>query len=176
MARTFSTVGVVGLGTMGAGIAEVFARNGIDVVGVEIDEDQLVRGRAHLEHSTGRAVTRGKLSEDEQAELMGRISFGTSLTDVKECDLVVEAVLEHLDLKREIFSELDNLVADDAVLATNTSSLSVTEIAAATSQPHRVVGLHFFNPAPVQAFVEVIRTVVADPEVVEDVLAKTGER
>ncbi|MDQ3663411.1 MAG: 3-hydroxybutyryl-CoA dehydrogenase [Actinomycetota bacterium] len=174
MARTFSTVGVVGLGTMGAGIAEVFARNGIDVVGVEIDEDQLVRGRAHLEHSTGRAVARGKLSQDDQAELMGRISFGTSLTDVKECDLVVEAVLEHLDLKREIFSELDNLVSDDAVLATNTSSLSVTEIAAATSQPHRVVGLHFFNPAPVQAFVEVIRTVVTDPEVVEDVLALAG--
>ena len=171
MARTFSTIGVVGLGTMGAGIAEVFARNGIDVVGIEIDDDHLARGRAHLEHSTGRAVSRGKLSQEEQAELMGRISFGTSLADVKECDLVVEAVVEHLDLKREIFSELDSLVSDDAVLATNTSSLSVTEIAAATTHPHRVVGLHFFNPAPVQAFVEVIRTVVTEPEVVEEVQA-----
>ncbi len=171
MARGFSSVGVVGLGTMGAGIAEVFARNGIAVVGVERDEDQLARGRAHLEHSTGRAVQRGKLSEDEQTELVGRISFSTSLADVKGCDLVVEAVVEQLDLKRAIFTELDDIVGPQAVLATNTSSLSVTEIAAATSHPHRVIGLHFFNPAPVQAFVEVIRTVVTEPDVVEDVQA-----
>ncbi len=171
MARTFSTVGVVGLGTMGAGIAEVFSRRGVAVVGVERDEEHLARGRSHLEHSTGRAVARGKLTEQEQAELVGRITFTTSLADVKECDLVVEAVVEHLDLKREIFAELDTIVGADAVLATNTSSLSVTEIAAATSHPHRVVGLHFFNPAPVQAFAEVIRTVVTSPDVVEDVQA-----
>ena len=169
MSRTFSTVGVVGLGTMGAGIAEVFARNQVDVIGVERDEEQLARGRSHLEHSTGRAVARGKLSEQEQAELVGRVRFTTSIADVKECDLVVEAVVEHLDLKREIFAVLDTIVSPEAVLATNTSSLSVTEIAAATSHPHRVIGLHFFNPAPVQAFVEVIRTVVTEADVVADV-------
>ncbi len=171
MARDFSTVGVVGLGTMGAGIAEVFARNGFKVVGVERDDEQLARGKAHVEHSTGRAVARGKLSEDEQRALVDRIAFTTSMAEVADCDLVVEAVVERLDLKRQVFAELDGIVRDDAVLATNTSSLSVTQIAAATTQPHRVVGLHFFNPAPVQAFCEVIRTVVAAPDVVDDVLA-----
>ncbi len=171
MARDFSTVGVVGLGTMGAGIAEVFARNGVKVVGVERDDEQLDRGRAHVEHSTGRAVARGKLSEQDQRELVDRIRFTTSLAEVADCDLVIEAVVERLDLKREIFAELDGIVRDDAVLATNTSSLSVTQIAAATGHPHRVVGLHFFNPAPVQQFCEVIRTVVAADDVVDDVLA-----
>jgi len=171
MARDFSTVGVVGLGTMGAGIAEVFARQGVKVVGVERGDEQLDRGRAHVEHSTGRAVARGKLTEDEQRQLVDRITFTTTMADVADCDLVIEAVVEHLDLKRQIFTELDGIVRDDAVLATNTSSLSVTQIAAATSRPHRVVGMHFFNPAPVQAFCEVIRTVVAAPDVVDDVLA-----
>ncbi len=170
MPREFSSVGVVGLGTMGAGIAEVFARNGFKVVGVERDDEQLARGRAHVEHSTGRAVARGKLSEEEQRALVDRIAFTTSMAEVADCDLVVEAVVERLELKRQVFAALDGIVRDDAVLATNTSSLSVTQIAAATGQPHRVVGLHFFNPAPVQAFCEVIRTVVTAPDVVDDVL------
>ncbi len=162
-----SAVGVVGLGTMGAGIAEVFARNGYQVVGVEVNEDTLKRGRLHLEHSTGRAVKRGKLSEEEQSDLIGRITFSTELTDVKDCAIVVEAVVEQLAVKQQIFRALDEVVAPDAVLATNTSSLSVTEISAATSHPGRVVGLHFFNPAPVQGLVEVIRTVVTDPGVLQ---------
>ena len=170
MPREFSSVGVVGLGTMGAGIAEVFARNGFKVIGVERDDEQLARGRAHVEHSTGRAVARGKLSEEEQGALVDRIAFTTSMAEVADCDLVVEAVVERLELKRQVFAALDGIVRDDAVLATNTSSLSVTQIAAATGQPHRVVGLHFFNPAPVQAFCEVIRTVVTAPDVVDDVL------
>ena len=170
MPREFSSVGVVGLGTMGAGIAEVFARNGFKVIGVERDDEQLARGRAHVEHSTGRAVARGKLSEEEQRALVDRIAFTTSMAEVADCDLVVEAVVERLELKRQVFAALDGIVRDDAVLATNTSSLSVTQIAAATGQPHRVVGLHFFNPAPVQAFCEVIRTVVTAPDVVDDVL------
>jgi 3-hydroxybutyryl-CoA dehydrogenase len=169
MAREFRKIGVVGLGTMGAGIAEVFARNGFDVVGVEQNDDQLKRGRAHVEHSTGRAVTRGKLTEDEQQAIFDRLMLTTSLDDLKDCDLVVEAVVEHLDLKRSIFQQLDGIVRPDAVLATNTSSLSVTEISAATSHPSRVIGLHFFNPAPIQKFVEVIRTVVTEPDVVLDV-------
>ncbi|MGH3367524.1 MAG: 3-hydroxyacyl-CoA dehydrogenase family protein [Nocardioidaceae bacterium] len=171
MGREFTTVGVIGLGTMGAGIAEVFARNGIQVVGVEQNDHTLDRGRTHVQHSTDRAVKRSKLSADEQQALLDRIRFTTTMADVKDCDLVVEAVVEHLDLKREIFQSLDGIVRPDAVLATNTSSLSVTEISAATSHPSRVVGMHFFNPAPVLQFLEVVRTVVTEPDVVDDVLA-----
>ena len=171
MGREFSTVGVIGLGTMGAGIAEIFARHGLRVVGVEQSDQALERGRQHVQHSTARAVKRGKLSEDDQRQLVDRISFTTTLSDVAGCDLVVEAVVEHLDLKREIFQQLDDIVGADAVLATNTSTLSETEIASATHRRSRVVGMHFFNPAPVMQFVEVVRTVVTEDEVVDDVLA-----
>jgi 3-hydroxybutyryl-CoA dehydrogenase len=169
MAREFSTVGVVGLGTMGAGIAEVFARTGLTVVAVERDEEALQRGRGHLEESTERAVRRGKLTTAEQERLLGNITFTTDLNGLEPCELVVEAVPEHLDLKRELFTRLDKVVAPETILATNTSSLSVTEISVATERPRRVVGMHFFNPAPIQDFVEVVRTVVTEPEVVDDV-------
>jgi 3-hydroxybutyryl-CoA dehydrogenase len=167
--RDFSTVGVVGLGTMGAGIAEVFARNGYQVVGAEVNEETLKRGRQHVEHSTARAVKRGKLSEEDASELVGRISFTTDLADLEDCGLVVEAVVEQLPVKQQIFTALDGVVGPDAILATNTSSLSVTEISTATARPGRVVGVHFFNPAPVQNLVEIIRTVVTEPDVLEDV-------
>ena len=156
---------------MGAGIAEVFARNGFRVVGVERADEQLERGREHIQHSTDRAVSRGKLTEDEQAAIFGAITLTTTMSDVKVCDLVVEAVVEQVALKRAVFAELDGLVSPDTILATNTSSLSVTEISAGTSAPDRVIGMHFFNPAPIQEFVEVIRTVVTAPDVVEDTLA-----
>ncbi|TDW83413.1 3-hydroxyacyl-CoA dehydrogenase family protein [Kribbella sp. VKM Ac-2566] len=171
MARELTTVGVVGLGTMGAGIAEVFARNGLTVVGVERDEEAVERGRGHIQHSTDRAVKRGKLSVEDQQALFDRVTFATSLEALADCDLVIEAVVERLELKREIFAALDKVVREDAILATNTSSLSVTEISVATQRPRRVVGMHFFNPAPVQEFVEVIKTVVTEPDVVEDVQA-----
>jgi 3-hydroxybutyryl-CoA dehydrogenase len=169
MARELKTVGVVGLGTMGAGIAEVFARHGLSVVGVERDEQAVERGRGHIQHSTDRAVKRGKLSVEDQQALFDRVTFATELEALADCDLVIEAVIERLDLKREIFSALDKVVREDAILATNTSSLSVTEISVATQRPRRVVGMHFFNPAPVQEFVEVIKTVVTEPDVVDDV-------
>ncbi|HWH30645.1 MAG TPA: 3-hydroxybutyryl-CoA dehydrogenase [Mycobacteriales bacterium] len=171
MAREFNKVGVVGLGTMGAGIAEVLARSGIEVVGVEVDEAGVERARHHLQTSTERAARKGKLSEDEAAQVMQRVGVGTDLSAVKDCELVVEAVPERMDLKRELFAELDRLLPDDAVLATNTSALSVTELATGTSRPSRVVGLHWFNPAPVMDLVEVVQTVVTDPTVVEDVEA-----
>ncbi len=173
--RDFTSVGVVGLGTMGAGIAEVFARTGHQVVGVETSDETLERGRQHVEHSTARAVKRGKLSEEAAADLVGKITFTTDLADVKDCGLVVEAVVEQLPVKQEIFRTLDGIVGVDAILATNTSSLSVTEISTASSHPGRVIGLHFFNPAPVQNLVEIIRTVVTDPQVLEDTaeLART---
>jgi 3-hydroxybutyryl-CoA dehydrogenase len=168
-ARDFSSIGVIGLGTMGAGIAEVFARNGYQVVGVELSDDSLERGRQHVQHSTDRAVKRGKLSVEEQAELVGRVNFTTNISDVKDCSLVVEAVIEHLDVKQNLFRQLDAVVRPEAILATNTSSLSVTEISTASSHPGRVIGVHFFNPAPVQNLVEIVRTVVTEPEVLDDV-------
>ena len=169
--REFGTVGVIGLGTMGAGIAEVFARHGYTVVGVEVDDEAVTRGRQHLEGSTARAVRREKLTDGEREELLGRISYATSLTELKDADLVIEAVVESLEVKKRIFAELEDVVAPDAVLATNTSSLSVTEISTANRHPGRVVGVHFFNPAPVQGFVEVVRTVVTEPQVLDDVTA-----
>jgi 3-hydroxybutyryl-CoA dehydrogenase len=171
VAREFRKVGVVGLGTMGAGIAEVLARSGIEVVGVEADEAGVERARQHLKASTDRAVAKGKLGEDDVAAVLGRIDAGTELASVKDCELVIEAVPEQMGLKRDLFAELDQLLADDAVLATNTSALSVTELATGTSRPSRVVGLHWFNPAPVMDLVEVVQTVVTDPTVVEDVEA-----
>ena len=169
MARDFKTIGVVGLGTMGAGIAEVFARHGYDVVGVDVDEEGAERGRQHLTNSTSRAVARGKLSEEESQELLHRVSFSTELSALADADLVVEAVVESLQVKMTIFKELEGIVRDDAILATNTSSLSVTEISTSNSHPGRVIGVHFFNPAPVQGFVEIVQTVVTEPQVLEDV-------
>jgi 3-hydroxybutyryl-CoA dehydrogenase len=164
---TISTVGVIGLGTMGAGIAEVIARNGYAVVAVEGAEDALARGRASLEGSTGRAVARGKLTAEDQSALLARITFTTDLADLAGADLVVEAVSESLDLKKDLFARVDAVVGAGAILASNTSSLSVTDIAVATQRPANVVGIHFFNPAPVQAFVEVVRTVVSSQDTVD---------
>ena len=165
----FSKVGVVGLGTMGAGIAEVLARSGIEVVGIEGDDASVERARGHLAASTARAVKRGKLTDDEVATLLGRITTSTDLSAVKDCELVIEAIPERMELKRELFARLDALLPPDAVLATNTSALSVTELATGTGRPSKVVGLHWFNPAPVMGLVEVVRTVVTDPSVVEQV-------
>jgi len=169
MTREFTRVGVVGLGTMGAGIAEVLARNGVSVVAVEVDDAGVARGREHLEKSTARAVAGGKLDEAERIALLARIEYARELKALAEADLVIEAVPEHLDLKRAIFNELDGIVGPNTVLATNTSSLSVTEIAVASGRPGKVIGLHFFNPAPVMKLVEIVRTVVTEPEVVADV-------
>ena len=171
MAREFTTVGVIGLGTMGAGIAEIFARNGLSVVAVEVDGAALEHGKGILAKSTARAVGRGKLSPEDAESLHGRITYATDLAQLADCELVVEAVPEHLALKKQIFAALDAIVPDDAILATNTSSLSVTEIAVATKKPSRVLGMHFFNPATVMAFVEVIRTVVTSDDVFSDVKA-----
>jgi 3-hydroxybutyryl-CoA dehydrogenase len=174
VSREINTVGVVGLGTMGAGIVEVFARTGIDVVAVEIDDAALAHGRGTLVGSTDRAVAKGKLSVPARDALLDRVTFAVGLAALAEADLVVEAVPEHLDLKQRIFAELDRVCRPDAILATNTSSLSVTEISVATSRPNRVIGMHFFNPAPVMRLIEVVKTVVTEPEVVNDVETLCG--
>ena len=171
MAREFTSVGVVGLGTMGAGIVEVFARNGIEVVAVEISEAALERGRVTLTGSTDRAVAKGKLAEADRDALLSRVHFQVGLDALHSVDLVIEAVPEHLELKQRIFAELDRVCKPEAILATNTSSLSVTEISVATTRPNQVIGIHFFNPAPVMKLVEVVRTVVTSADVVADVEA-----
>ncbi|MEP6852329.1 MAG: 3-hydroxyacyl-CoA dehydrogenase NAD-binding domain-containing protein [bacterium] len=171
MTSVIHRVAVVGLGTMGAGIVEVFARAGLDVVAVEVDAASLQRGRNHLADSTGRAMARGALTGAEQAALTGRVEFTTDLPALADVGLVVEAVPERLDLKHAIFARLDSVCSPATVLASNTSSLSVTELAAATGRPGRVIGLHFFNPAPVMKLVEIVRGELTEPGVVADVEA-----
>jgi 3-hydroxybutyryl-CoA dehydrogenase len=171
MARDISTVGVVGLGTMGAGIAEVLARSGLDVVTVELDDTGVARGRGHIEHSTERALSGGKLDPAGREALLGRIRYSTTLSDLSEVDFVVEAIPESLELKADVLTELDKITRPEVVFASNTSSLSITEIGVHTTRPGKVVGMHFFNPAPVQKLVEIVKTVVTEPEVVTEVVA-----
>jgi 3-hydroxybutyryl-CoA dehydrogenase len=150
-------VGVVGLGTMGAGIAQISVQAGFETVGREVSDELAQRGRATIERYLDRAVEKGRLSSGDRDATLGRLTLTTDLAEVADCDLVIEAVLEELELKREVFAELDRLTRHDAILATNTSALSVSEIAEATQHPARVVGMHFFNPAPVLPLVEVVR-------------------
>jgi 3-hydroxybutyryl-CoA dehydrogenase len=171
VARELNEVGVVGLGTMGAGIAEVLARAGLSVTAVEVTDDALARGRGHVEQSTDRALSRGKLDPADRDAIFERIRFSTSLEDLANAELVIEAVPERMELKAEVFTQLDKICAPDTILATNTSSLSVTELSVVTGRPSKVIGMHFFNPAPVMKLVEVVRTVVTEQSVVDDVEA-----
>jgi 3-hydroxybutyryl-CoA dehydrogenase len=150
-------VGVVGLGTMGAGIAQVSVQAGFETVGREITDELADRGRATIDRYVTRGVEKGRMTSDERDAALDRLTLTTALVDLADCDLVIEAVLEELPLKREVFVELDRVCRPDAVLATNTSALSVAEIADATDHPERVVGMHFFNPAPVLPLVEIVR-------------------
>jgi 3-hydroxybutyryl-CoA dehydrogenase len=160
-------VGVVGLGTMGAGIAQVSVQSGFETVGREVNDELGERGRATIERYLARGVEKGRLSEGERDAALGRLALTTDLGDLAGCDLVIEAALEELELKRELFAELDRVTRPDAVLATNTSALSVSEIAEATERPHRVVGMHFFNPAPVLPLVEIVRGRESSDEAVD---------
>src|SRR5918999_2500041 len=156
---------------MGAGIVEVLARAGLSVTAVEINDEAVARGRGHLEHSTDRAVSRGKLDPADRDAIFERIRFSTSMEDLANAELVIEAVPERMELKADVFTQLDKICPPDTILATNTSSLSVTELSVATGRPSKVIGMHFFNPAPVMKLVEVVRTVVTEPSVVDDVEA-----
>jgi 3-hydroxybutyryl-CoA dehydrogenase len=160
-------VGVVGLGTMGAGIAQVSIQAGHETVGREVSAGLAERGRATIARYLDRGVEKGRMTAAVKDAALGRLSLTTELSDLADCDLVIEAVLEELELKREVFAELDRVTRPDAVLATNTSALSVSEIATATERPERVVGMHFFNPAPVLPLVEVVRTPKSSDEAVQ---------
>jgi 3-hydroxybutyryl-CoA dehydrogenase len=161
MAPEVRAVGVVGLGTMGAGIAQVCVQAGVETVGVEVSEELCERARGRIAHFLGRAVEKGRLTADERDAALARLRTSAHRADLAGCDLVIEAIIEDREAKRQLFAALDGIVAPDAVLATNTSALSVTEIARATERPDRVVGMHFFNPAPVLPLVEVVRTELA---------------
>jgi 3-hydroxybutyryl-CoA dehydrogenase len=160
-------VGVVGLGTMGAGIAQLSVQAGFETIGREVSAELGERGRATIERYLARGVEKGRVSEGEHDAALARLTLTTELADLADCDLVIEAVLEELDLKREVFAELDRIARPDAVLATNTSALSVSEIAEATTRPERVVGMHFFNPAPVLPLVEIVRASRSSDEAVD---------
>jgi 3-hydroxybutyryl-CoA dehydrogenase len=160
-------VGVVGLGTMGAGIAQVSVQSGFDTVAREVSAELGERGRTTIDRYLTRGVEKGRLSQDEREAALARLTLTTDLSDLADCDLVIEAALEELELKREIFAELDRVTRPDAVLATNTSALSVSEIAQATTRPERVVGMHFFNPAPVLPLVEIVRAPDSSEEAVD---------
>ena len=164
-------MGVVGLGTMGAGIAQVCVQAGIETVGREVSEELAERARERIAHYLGRGVEKGRSTPEERDAALDRLTTTTELADLAGCQLVVEAVVEELDAKRQLFRELEEVVVPEAVLATNTSALSVTAIASAAERPERVVGLHFFNPAPILPLVEVVRTEAASEDAVETAYA-----
>ena len=160
-------VGVLGCGLMGAGIAEVSVRAGFDVVVREVSEEQLEKGRARIEASLATAVEREKLTPDARDAALGRLEGAIDLDPLANCDLVIEAIVENLDEKRRTFKAVDEVLKPRGILASNTSSLTVTQLAVATSRPERFVGLHFFNPVPVMGLVEVVRTLLSDEEIVD---------
>jgi 3-hydroxybutyryl-CoA dehydrogenase len=158
-------VGVVGLGTMGAGIAQVCVQAGFETVGREVNDELVERGRATIDHYLSRGVEKGRMTVEDKDAMLGRLTLATDLGALAGCDLVIEAVIEDVATKGAVFKELDSLLGPDAILATNTSALSVTEIAEVTGGRERVVGMHFFNPAPVLKLVEVVRTAHTSDEV-----------
>jgi 3-hydroxybutyryl-CoA dehydrogenase len=169
-------VGVIGLGAMGAGIAQLCLEAGVDTVGREVTLELAEKAHGRIAHFLTRKVEKGQLEQGARDEAVGRLSLTTDLDDFAGCDLVIEAIVEELGPKRELFAELDRICRPDAVLATNTSALSVTEIAAATTtRPERVVGMHFFNPAPLMPLVEIVRAELTADEPFETAFA-FGER
>ncbi|HEX6938991.1 MAG TPA: 3-hydroxybutyryl-CoA dehydrogenase [Longimicrobiales bacterium] len=153
------SVGVLGCGLMGSGIAEVSARAGYETWVREVSDDACEKGRTAIAKSLGRAVEKGKLPADERDAALRRLHFTTSLEELRGADIIIEAVTEDLDVKNELFRTLDRLCPPSTIFASNTSSLTIADMAAATSRPDRMVGLHFFNPVPVMKLVEVVRTI-----------------
>jgi 3-hydroxybutyryl-CoA dehydrogenase len=160
-------VGVVGCGSMGGGIAQLCAQSGYQVVVSEINDELLRRGMGSIDKVLAKSVEKGKLSPPDKDAIMGRIKGTTSTKDFSGCDLVIEAAIENLDLKKKIFAELDGICPKDAILATNTSCLSIIDMAVATKRPEKVVGLHFFNPAPVMKLLEIVKTIATSDEIIE---------
>jgi len=171
-------VGVVGCGLMGSGIAQVSAQAGFETVVREVSAELVEKGLNSIEKNLARLVEKGGLTETAKSEIRGRLKETISLEDLKDCDVVLEAIIEQLPAKRELFAALDAICGPNTIFASNTSSLMITEMAAATKRPQRFVGLHFFNPVPVMKLVEVVRTIATDHDVYEEMVgfgAKLGK-
>ncbi len=164
-------VGVVGCGLMGSGIAQVCAAAGFATVVREVTPELVDKGLKGIEKNLARLVEKGTITEATKGEIRARLKGTTAIEDLKDCDLVIEAIIEQLPAKRELFSALDKLCPTNTIFASNTSSLTITEIATSTKRPERFVGLHFFNPVPVMKLVEVVRTIATDAAVYEEVVA-----
>jgi 3-hydroxybutyryl-CoA dehydrogenase len=168
---TIQKVGVVGCGLMGAGIAQTASAAGFMTVVREVSAEIVEKGLKNIEKNLARLVEKGTITEAAKIEIRGRLKGTTALEDLKDCDVVIEAIIEQLPAKRELFGVLDAICPAAAIFASNTSSLTITEIATATKRPDRFVGLHFFNPVPVMKLVEVVRTIATDPAVYEEMVA-----
>jgi len=164
-------VGVVGCGLMGSGIAQVAAQAGFPVIVREVSAQLVDKGLASIEKNLGRLVEKGALAPADRDEIRGRLRGTTGLDDLQSCDLIIEAIVEQLPAKRELWGSLDKVCAKSTIFASNTSSLSITEMASFTQRPDRFLGLHLFNPVPAMKLVEVIRTIATDPKVFEEALA-----
>lgn len=167
----FNSVGVVGAGQMGNGIAQVIASKGVSTILVDVSEEALKKALVTIEKSCDRLIKKEKISEEEKAALLGNIAISTDMRVLSECDLVIEAATENLDLKLKIFQQLDEVCNKECLLASNTSSISITKIAAATNRPENVVGMHFMNPVPLMKLVEGIRGIQTSDEAFERVKA-----
>src|ERR1700744_6454360 len=168
-------VGVVGCGLMGSGIAQVCASAGFTTVGREVSSAVVAKGLAGIEKNLARLVEKGAITAAALGEIRGRLTGTTAIEDLKDCDLVIEAIIEQLPAKRELFSALDAICPASTIFASNTSSLTVTEMAAGTKRPSRFVGMHFFNPVPVMKLVEVVRTIATDDAVYEEMVEFAGK-
>ncbi len=165
------TIGVCGAGLMGNGIAQTAASAGFDVVLMEVAEAPLQRGLASIAKSLDKFVEKGKLPKSERDAIVGRIKGTTAIADLKDCDLVIEAIVENPEAKKTLFKQLDDLLAPHAIICTNTSSFCVIELAAVTKRPNRVAGLHFFNPVPIMKLVEVVRTIATTQDTIDELYA-----
>ena len=166
-------IGVMGTGTMGSGIIQVCAAAGYDVVIRSSKQEYIDGALAKIDKNLTKMVSREKITEEDKAATLGRISGGTTFDVLADCDLIIESSTENMDKKKELFAELDKVCRDDAILATNTSALSITEIAAVTSRPAQVIGMHFFNPVPAMKLVEVVKGIATSDEVKDAVIATT---
>ena len=167
------TIGVMGTGTMGSGIIQVCAAAGYDVVIRSSKQEYIDGALAKIDKNLTKMVSREKITEEEKAATLARISGGTTFEVLKDCDLIIESSTENMDKKKDLFKQLDEVCKDDAILATNTSALSITEIAACTSRPAQVIGMHFFNPVPAMKLVEVVKGIATSDEVKDAVIAAT---
>lgn len=167
-------IGVLGTGTMGAGIIQVLAQNGFEVVLRARRQTSVDKGIATVEKNLGRLVTKEKITEEEKASIMSRIQGSTDIAIIKDADLVIEAATEEMESKKALFAELDELCKPETIIATNTSSLSITEIAAATGRPDKIIGMHFFNPVPMMKLVEIIKGLATSEETKQTILELTA--